>query len=119
MRISDWSSDVCSSDLLARDEGLERGDDLARDRDRIDAIVRHRGVPTPALARRAQHVRRGEQRAGAADDHTGGRVGGDGERDRGFGRGIVAQAVPEHTECAVMPSLDWSDPEHYRARDNT
>src|SRR3546814_2219413 len=81
MRISDWSSDVCSSDLigarllrqraqrakqlrfagddvvrrarldlrdrqhrgigdghLARDEGLERGDDLARDGDRIDAI---------------------------------------------------------------------------------
>src|SRR3546814_6216543 len=28
---------------LARDEGLERGDDLARDGDRIDAIVRHRG----------------------------------------------------------------------------
>src|SRR3546814_6153236 len=31
MRISDWSSDVCSSDLVARD-GIRNGDGLRKDR---------------------------------------------------------------------------------------
>src|SRR3546814_13071308 len=34
MRISDWSSDVCSSDLIAVE--LEEGDDRSRESDRTD-----------------------------------------------------------------------------------
>src|SRR3546814_11569921 len=46
MRISDWSSDVCSSDLLEfadhprRQEGVDREQEIARERDQRD-IHRH------------------------------------------------------------------------------
>src|SRR3546814_9995663 len=51
MRISDWSSDVCSSDLHVQDDEL-RIDDLVEQADRLLAIARtHHREP-----RRLQHV---------------------------------------------------------------
>src|SRR3546814_787124 len=51
MRISDWSSDVCSSDLHVQDDEL-RVDDLVEQADRLLAIARtHHREP-----RRLQHV---------------------------------------------------------------
>src|SRR3546814_3424898 len=41
MRISDWSSDVCSSDLMDRDQEDKRGND-DRARDRLDRVKAHR-----------------------------------------------------------------------------
>src|SRR3546814_6986533 len=39
MRISDWSSDVCSSDLVAVEPQVEHGDDLVRARAGIDLTI--------------------------------------------------------------------------------
>src|SRR3546814_8462033 len=39
MRISDWSSDVCSSDLVAGDGGHARGGDVAGGLDRVDGLA--------------------------------------------------------------------------------
>src|SRR3546814_6446217 len=52
MRISDWSSDVCSSDLLAEEgDGAEQGED--RDEIRVD----HRaGDPEPGNTRIPEQV---------------------------------------------------------------
>src|SRR3546814_2337863 len=54
MRISDWSSDVCSSDLRRRVSGLGRGEERVLTHQRGD--VRHR------IAQRNDEARVGEQR---------------------------------------------------------
>src|SRR3546814_2493287 len=56
MRIRDWSSDVCSSDLLLRQERRRRG---RRQADRApvqEPGLRHGAVPRPARARDLGHA---------------------------------------------------------------
>src|SRR3546814_1819541 len=60
MRISDWSSDVCSSDLLG---GIHRPSGARRDRLHLRARAALRDAPTVVLAR---GVRRGKPLGGAA-----------------------------------------------------
>src|SRR3546814_10632266 len=38
MRISYWSSDVCSSDLLSRRDGVDTAVEARQDRSRVDAV---------------------------------------------------------------------------------
>jgi hypothetical protein len=48
-----------------------RGLDLARDRDRVEAVVRRRGVPASPVDHRLDGIGRGQDRAGPRPDHTG------------------------------------------------
>src|SRR3546814_18391146 len=67
MRISDWSSDVCSSDLQPRGEeiGKRRFDfpkplqvgDVAAAFDRENEVVRRLGAPAPKAVRPLQRVK--------------------------------------------------------------
>src|SRR3546814_2660372 len=67
MRISDWSSDVCSSDLpRRRDEGLaDAAAVLAADRDVLQVGIARRQAP----GRRARLVVAGVHAAGVGIDH--------------------------------------------------
>src|SRR3546814_4763070 len=95
MRISDWSSDVCSSDLLAKGQeraaahragarGLDRQDvEFARDQVGACGIVVRRGKPALALAalgvdrhiaivrhRHPRAARRGSPLRARSEEHT-------------------------------------------------
>src|SRR3546814_20353575 len=112
MRISDWSSDVCSSDLrgdlrdgdhrgiedrdAARHHRLDRGYDCAGDGNRVDRILRHRGMAARALDADRQHVGRSEQRPGAPREDAVRRVGHDVERSeaRRVGKECVSTCRP-------------------------
>src|SRR3546814_5077280 len=75
MRISDWSSDVCSSDLLGA-EGAEEGGELDADgagadhQQRLRHHVRHHGleVSPDQLLVRLDARQRARPRAGRQDD---------------------------------------------------
>src|SRR3546814_1338839 len=81
MRISDWSSDVCSSDLAADHEGqrarVRRGDAARHWRvDRDEALggrrfdVRARGGDVDRRAVEEQNVRRGVRENVRSEEHT-------------------------------------------------
>src|SRR5437762_3899809 len=53
--IGDWSSDVCSSDLLVRFDGWEQNRKVAADLEQLSQ--RYQGHVKPALARRLQPTR--------------------------------------------------------------
>src|SRR3546814_2342400 len=55
MRISDWSSDVCSSDLVGGDDGVESGRRLVQEQD--VGIERQRAGEAGALAHAARQLR--------------------------------------------------------------
>src|SRR3546814_7397929 len=60
MRISDWSSDVCSSDLDLRDREGPRGQPLGGE-PRGDGTPRLGGVPGEALVDRSEERRVGKE----------------------------------------------------------
>src|SRR3546814_8875474 len=90
MRISDWSSDVCSSDLLAQaaQQGVE-----------ADQRVPERG------AQRTQHGRVGEVALPAADRQLGGEV-----FEQGVGDAEVARSEERRVgkECVSTCRSRWS-----------
>src|SRR3546814_10001484 len=57
MRISDWSSDVCSSDLQTRDLAAERPDEKAFRLLVLLIDIEHRIVAERAVDRRARNAR--------------------------------------------------------------
>src|SRR3546814_4296650 len=74
MRISDWSSDVCSSDLLYRAAGRDRhargtvrGLDLGAAWDPCEAV---RPAQRPWLLRRAAHLPRSCRRTGLSEAYS-------------------------------------------------
>src|SRR3546814_1500519 len=83
MRISDWSSDVCSSDLPRGDGGIEArsADDRAR--------------PHPLQPHRNAVVLSDPLHAGAPDPHGGAR-GARGKRASSAGRGIRGDVIHHH-----------------------
>ncbi len=97
------------------DERLQRGHDLAGDRDRVDPVLRHRGMPAAPGDRRVQRIRRREHRAGPSDDQPRAHVGRDVERERRVGRGVAQQPVVDHEARAVMPFLARLEHEDDRA----
>src|SRR3546814_4729081 len=66
MRISDWSSDVCSSDLLADREGRHRNSAGHLD-DRIEAVDAAQGR---RLDGNAEHRNAGHRRDHRSEEHT-------------------------------------------------
>ena len=90
--------------VAARDQRLDRGDDLAGDRHRIARLVRHRGVAAAPFDDDLELVGGGEQRAGAADQHAVLVVGHDVQREGGVGE-RVEQPVLEHEARAVEAFL--------------
>src|SRR3546814_20514310 len=76
MRISDWSSDVCSSDLESRDREIE-GAKLDPERGRraitrapaLDALLAAKQSAAEEGARR-EHHHRGTQRCAPGEGHT-------------------------------------------------
>src|SRR3546814_2258995 len=86
MRISDWSSDVCSSDLIEIDHHqIDRADRMVAHRRGVFGIVAHAEQP-------AMHL--GVERLDAAVHHLGkaGEIGNVAHREPG-----VAQRSEEHT----------------------
>src|SRR3546814_18593058 len=74
MRISDWSSDVCSSDLVATAGPAERHPDAAHRRQHGGGAGTDRpggGEEARRLQRRGQYDRRGGVSAGTASDQIG------------------------------------------------
>src|SRR3546814_17173620 len=65
IRISDWSSDVCSSDLFAVDAGFERearrlglvGGDMVQGREFVDAAIVADDQPVEEIGRASCRVR--------------------------------------------------------------
>src|SRR3546814_2538708 len=86
MRISDWSSDVCSSDLPATLEPVAISNRLIMARHRVDAIAQRHD---------RQRLRRREHRMMAAARMVGVTVGHRGALDRA--RGIDPERSEEHT----------------------
>src|SRR3546814_18146411 len=87
MRISDWSSDVCSSDLYPRHEELTSGSIAAQDADGCAGKVAGRLFGQPdcdLLVRRRHDCHEGTRLHGgrAAGAHFGGQVGGGADLDR-------------------------------------
>src|SRR3546814_8676722 len=96
MRISDWSSDVCSSDLLARqaidDAGLAavRFEEVAQLRAAV--VLLHHGIADVGAVEGAGEAVRVLQLQAFGDLALGRRVGGRGERDpRDVGPALVQQ----------------------------
>src|SRR3546814_9211284 len=86
MRISDWSSDVCSSDLADEDEGADRHQqrgDAARDR------VDPREV-APLVGQRQEII------VAVVDDRGSGDVGPGGQRRRQIGRASCRERVCQY-----------------------
>src|SRR3546814_9319395 len=80
MRISDWSSDVCSSDLVnllaVRREGIQPASDAiiesrAQAQDQIGAIHRHIGFIRAMHAQHSQPLRRGSRESAKAHQRAG------------------------------------------------
>src|SRR3546814_6983374 len=65
MRISDWSSDVCSSDLQGRHQLGARGAERVAERDRAAMLVEPRMVAAEILEPGERH-----RREGRSEEHT-------------------------------------------------
>src|SRR3546814_3615175 len=99
MRISDWSSDVCSSDLVGRDQPAAV-DRIVADR---RELVRDRGERERAVGRRPQVLAVAETRHDAGEQAVGlsyqprERICDEGQRRRIDGqRGGIARILHEH-----------------------
>src|SRR3546814_7761905 len=96
MRISDWSSDVCSSDLLAAfDDDQPRGDDV--DRALVALLVRRFGyMDAAARIKSARAAVRDEERKAQVLDNvapTGAAAGLDPDRLRVIWNELVEQSI--------------------------
>src|SRR3546814_17026205 len=118
MRISDWSADVCSSDLLRQSRGKPGpAADARRLAARIalaeDDIVDALGVDAAFLDKRADHggaeIARGERRERAAEFSDGGPDGRDDRYAAQFHKRSEERRVGE--ECVGPCRSRWS-PDH-------
>ena len=102
----------------ACDEALQRHHDRARDRNRIQRMVRGRCVSAPAPNCQIDRVGGGHEGAGARCEHAARHVGRDVNRECAIGpRCAVQQAVVDHLHCAEVPFLAGLKHELDRARE--
>src|SRR3546814_2002838 len=122
MRISDWSSDVCSSDLFGGEEGAARGGGGRRDRRSGGPRARpapgprplHRrpapraGDRRPARAALRRPVGAGEPARGGGSEGGAGGADGEARRDQLAGRGRSEEHTSElpvtnaHLVCRLL-----------------
>jgi hypothetical protein len=89
-----------------RDEGLQRLDDLAGDRDRVDRVVRHRRVPPLAGNVDGEDVGRGEHGSRPRGDPARRQERRDVDRECGVdGRLPLEQTLLDHGARAEVPLL--------------
>ena len=99
----------------ACDHCLDRGDDFAGDRHRVERLMRHRGMAAAPLDRHFEPISRRHQRAGPPRHQSVRAVGHDMQRKRGIGQRIK-QAVIEHEPRAVKALFARLKHEHHIAR---
>src|SRR3546814_16915373 len=131
MRISDWSSDVCSSDLTAKRRGFElersvspaRGDDAIGDVRAVEPMMgdrRERGIAIRAAVHEGGGAECGFADRAAIDEQARFRAGIDIDPRRQFHEQIVRMLRSEERRvgkaCVSTCRSRWS-PDHYKKKE--